>query len=199
MDRKNFLKCSCGLGIGSCFGLSIFAGDKLSAAVLQSESDNSTPVVPVDTRQMQNVLSYIDSSMDENVKKTIFERLGYEHTTDPGFKNWINGYKDDLKGFFDRVNSAKDTYWEKIEYNPETSAIKITGKPVDKCACPFAQHENPPKSLCTYCCINFQKKMFEMLLGMPVAKVNIDESYLFGNNRCSTTLYIDGKLELEKN
>jgi hypothetical protein len=198
MDRKNFLKCACGLSVGSCFGLNMVLNDKLSAAVKQnSESDKNTPVVPIDTRQMQNVLCYIDSSMDESVKKTIFDKLGYEHTTDPGFINWIDGYKNNLKGFFDRINSNKDTYWEKIEYNPEASTIKITGKPVDRCACPYAQNENPPKALCNYCCISFQVSMFELLLGRPVKKVDLDESYLLGGNRCSSTVYFDGKLHFE--
>jgi hypothetical protein len=40
----------------------------------------------------------------------LFEKLDYEHTTDPGFKNWINGHKKNLKGYFDKKNSNKDTF-----------------------------------------------------------------------------------------
>jgi len=178
-------------------GFSLLTNDKLSAAVIQNtQADKKTPLVPVDTRQIQNILSYIDSSVDESVKKSIFEKLGAEHLADEGFKNWINNNKKDLKGFFDRINSDKDTYWEKIEYDPEASAIKITGKPVDRCACPYAQAENPPLSLCNHCCVGFQKAIFEMLLEKPVIKVQIDESYLLGGNRCSSTMFIDGKLTL---
>ncbi len=196
MNRKKFLKCSCGLGIGSCFGFGMIANEKLFASVDQNpDPDKGTPVIPADSRQVQNVLSYIDSSMDEQTKKTIFDRLGYEHTTGTGFKNWINGYKKNLKDYFEGVNSNKDSYWEKIEYLPETSAIRITGKEVDKCACPYAQHDNPPKALCNYCCINFQASMFEMLLDKPVKKVELTESYLLGGNRCSSIVYIDGSLE----
>ena len=196
MDRKNFLKSVCGLGICSCAGFSLLMNDKLSAAVKRdSQADKKTPLVPVDSRQIQNVLCYIDSSVDESAKKSIFERLGAEHLTDTGFKNWIDNSKNNLKGYFDRINSNKDTYWEKIEYNPEASTTKITGKPVDRCACPYAQHENPPFSLCNYCCASFQKAMFEMLLEKPVIKVQIDESYLLGGKRCSTTLFIEGKLQ----
>ncbi len=161
-----------------------------------TRSEKKTPLVPVDTRQIQNVLSYIDSSIDESVKKSIFKKLGAEHITHEGFKNWIIDNKKDLKGFFDRINSNKDTYWEKIEYNSEASTIKITGKPVDRCACPYAQSENPPLALCIYCCVGFQKAMFEMLLEKSVTKVQIDESYLLGNKRCSSTMYIEGKLRL---
>ena len=199
MDRKDFLKSTCGLGICSCIGIGLLTNDKLFASGIQNIQDaKNTPLVPVDVKQIQNVFSYIDSSMDEQVKKSIFEKLGAEHFADEGFKNWINNKKKDLKEYFDNINSNKDTYWEKIEYDPEASAIKITGKPVDRCACPYTRPENPPLSLCNYCCVGFQKAMFEMLLGKPVIKVQLDESYLLGGNRCSSTLYIDGQLHLEK-
>ncbi len=198
MDRKNFLKCTCNIGVGSCIGLSLLANENLFAGTSQDDkTDKKTPVVPVDTRQVQNVLCFVDATMDESIKKNIFEKLGYEHTTDPGFVNWINGYKKNLKSFFDHVNSNKDTYWEKMEYDPETSAIKITGKVVDRCACPYAQSDNPPKSLCNYCCIGFQKAMFEMMLDKKVT-VKVDDAYLLGGNRCSSMVYVDGKLDLEK-
>ncbi|MGA2406339.1 MAG: hypothetical protein ABSF81_06265 [Bacteroidales bacterium] len=198
MNRKNFCKTTCGLGIGSCFGFGLLSNSNLSATDKQiQEATKSTPVVPIDQRQIQNVLRFVDSSMDESVKKQIFERLGLEHTTKDRYASWINGYKKDIKSFFDMVNTNKDTYWEKLEYNPDLSAIKVTGRLVDKCACPYAQCENPPKSLCNYCCKSYQKQMFEMLLEKKV-NVQIDESFLLGGKRCNTTIFIDGKLPLEK-
>jgi hypothetical protein len=198
MERKDFLKCTCGIGVASCLGLGVLTNNNLFAEDKQSDkTDKKTPVLSVDTRQMQNVLFYVEETMDESVKKNIFARLGYEHTTDKGLINWINGYKNNLKSYFDRINSNKDTYWEKIEYNPDTSTIKITGKVVDRCACPYAQSDNPPKSLCNYCCISFQKNMFEMLLDKKVM-VKTDEAFLLGGNRCSSTIFVDGKLPLGK-
>lgn len=194
MNRSDFFKKACGFGVCSCVGMGLISNPTEAKAF---EKSANTPVIPTDSRQLQNVLNFIDATMDESIKKSIFERLGYEHTTETGFINWINGYKNDLKSFFDRVNSNKDTYWEKLEYDPELSTIKVTGKIVDKCACPFAQQPNPPKSLCNYCCIGFQKSMFEMLLEKPV-KVMLDESYLNGGKRCSNTIFVDGKLTLEK-
>lgn len=196
MDRKDFLKSTCGLGFCSCVGLSILTGGKSLAQSDQPEKE--TPLVPVESRQIQNVLSYIDSSMNESVKKRIFERLGIEHITNKDFENWILEARKDLQGYFDRTNSGNDTYWEKIEYDPEASTIKITGKPVDRCACPYAQHENPPIALCDYCCKGFQKAYFEMLFEKPVTKVQLDESYLYGGKRCSATVFIKGKLQLEQ-
>ena len=197
MNRNNFIKKACGIGIGSCVGFRLLSKGDLYAAAHDNQTESITPVVPVDTRQVQNVLSFVENSMSENVKKDIFERLGYEHTTDPGFINWIDGYKKNLKSFFDRVNSGEDRYWESMEYDPEKSAVKIVGKPVDKCACPYAQCPNPPESLCHYCCKNFQVAMFEMLFDKQV-EVRIDEAFLLGDKRCSTTIFVDGKLQIDK-
>lgn len=198
MERKSFLKCSCSMGVASCLGFGLSKSEKLLAEVKpDNEEDKKTPLVPVDSRQLQNLLCYIDETMDEATKKNIFEKLGYEHTTSPLFIQWINSSKNNLQDFFDHINSNKDTYWEKIEYNPETSTIKITGKVVDRCVCPYASPENPPKSLCYHCCLHFQKCMFEMLLDKKV-EVKVDEAFLLGGNRCSTTIVVDGKLPLGK-
>ena len=198
MNRKKFCVTTCGLGIGSCFGFGLFTSDNLSVLEKQvQETTKGTPVVPFDQRQIKNLLCFVDSSMDESSKKQIFERLGLEHLTNETYKNKVIGFRKDLKGFFDRVNTNKDTYWEKLEYDPKLSEIKLTGKVVDKCACPYAQCENPPKSLCTYCCKNFQKQFFETLLEKPV-EVRIDDSFLLGGKRCSTTIFVKGKLALEK-
>lgn len=193
MNRSDFFKKACGLGVCSCIGIGLLP---ISSNARTLKTTPNTPVIPMDARQLQNVLSFIDNTMDEATKKRIFERLGYEHTTATDFTNWINGYKKDLKSFFDHVNNNKDTYWEKLEYDPESSTIKVTGKLVDRCACPFAQQANPPKSLCNYCCIGFQKTIFEMLTGKSV-KVRLDESFLLGGKRCSNTIFVDGMLPLK--
>ena len=197
MDRKDFFKKAGSAGIGSCVCFSLLSRSEFLTAANSLEKVDETPIVNVDARQVQNVLSFVEASMDEPVKRSVFERLGYEHTTSEGFKNYINGYKNNVKSFFDKVNSNNDTYWEKMEYHEEKPAITIIGKPVDRCACPYAQNENPPKSLCHHCCRNFQASMFEMMLDRPV-KVQIDEAFLLGDKRCSTTIFFEGKLQLEK-
>ena len=166
MDRKDFFKKAGSAGIGSCVCFSLLSRSEFLTAANSLEKVDETPIVNVDARQVQNVLSYVEASMDEPVKRLVFERLGYEHTTSEGFKNYINGYKNNVKSFFDKVNSNNDTYWEKMEYHEEKPAITIIGKPVDRCACPYAQNENPPKSLCHHCCRNFQAKQ-----GPPVGLV----------------------------
>jgi len=200
MNRKEFFKKACGMGLCSCMGLSLFTKCKVTEPEKETESttttDESADVVPADARQIQNLLIYVESSIDEPAKSDIFKQLGAEHLSHPQFVGFINESKKNIQGYFNYINSGQDTYWEKIEYDSESSTIKITGKPVDKCACAYAQFENPPLSLCHTCCRNFQKVMFEMLLDRTVTEVRTDEAYLLGGNRCSTTLFIDGKFVL---
>jgi len=198
MDRNKFLKTTCCLGIGSCAGFELLLnGNSTTPGNTIREKTEGIPVVPLDAGQIQRLLRFVDSLQDEAVKKLIFERLGLEHTTNDKYLVYLNNYKKNLKGYFDMVNSNQATYWEKLEYDPETSIITVTGRIVDKCVCPFAQCEDPPKSLCNYCCKNFQKAMFEILLDKKV-EVRIDEAFLLGNNRCSTTIFVDGRLPLER-
>ena len=198
MDRKKFFKTTCGMGLGSCVGLCFLAESRLFGNTLADKNIyQETEVVKADARQVQNVLSYIESTMDEKTTGLVFDRLGYEHTTNELYRKYLEGYRKNIKSYFDMVNSGKDTYWEKMTYNPDKSEIGIIGKVVDKCACAYAQAPDPPKSLCTHCCKGFQKNMFEIMLEKPV-EVRIDAAYLLGDNRCSTTIFVKGKLPLER-
>lgn len=206
MNRKTFLM-KCATGLGSCAAAGVIAplltasasgAENAKAAEPQApdgKGDSTLiPLVPVSARQIANTLSFIDSALDESAKQQTFERLGYEHTTDPKFAGWIATSSKDLKGFFDRVNSQQDTYWEKIECIRVPASIRVTGKVVTRCACSYAQCDRPAKALCNYCCRSFQQHMFEMLLQRPV-RVRIDEAYLLGGKRCSTTIFFEGGLE----
>lgn len=170
------------------------ASGEASPPKVPSGSSPTPPLIPVDRRQIANTLSFVDSTVGEPAKRQLFERLGYEHVTDPGFREAMTRWRDDLQGYFDRINSGRDTYWERMEYIREPASVRVVGKPVTRCACPYAQTERPAKSLCHYCCRNFQQCMFEFLLQRPV-RVRIDEAFLLGGTRCSTTIFFDGELE----
>jgi len=198
MDRKKFCKTSCSLSLASCAGLGLISGGVASAGEIFSDAgDQENPLVAVDLRQIQNVLKYVDSLDDEQIKRGVFERLGYEHVTNKAYHDYLVGFRKDLKSYFDNVNTGKDRYWEKMEWDPARSEIRVTGKVVDRCACSYAQCENPPLSLCNYCCKNFQKAMFELMLDRKV-DVRIDEAFLLGDKRCSTTIFVEVSIPLER-
>ncbi len=138
--------------------------------------------------QVRNLLKHVDSKMDESVKKDVFTRLGHECFYSRHLDQWIDQFKDDVQNLLHYVNvEKKSKYWESLALSPDKKRIVLTGKEAEGCACAFADCENPPLSLCRYCCKNFQQEMFGSLLKKNV-KVTITESLLLGDKRCSTII-----------
>jgi hypothetical protein len=139
-------------------------------------------------QQMRNVFVYIDSNQSEKVKKDIFEKLGHECFN--SLKEWVDSIGNDIQKVMDDVN-VKDLspYWEKLQFNEDKSVLYLTGKKVERCACALGNVENPPKSLCNYCCKKFQEEVFGTFIGKEVT-VEITESYILGGERCSTAIHI---------
>jgi hypothetical protein len=140
--------------------------------------------------QVSNLLKHVDSKMEEGVKREIFERLGHECFHGRHLDKWIDQFKGDVRNLQDYVNvQGKSKYWESLALSRNKKRIVLTGKEVEGCACAFADCENPPLSLCRYCCKNFQQAMFGYLLGKKV-EVTITEGFLLGDKRCSTIIEI---------
>jgi hypothetical protein len=190
MKRKEFLG-----GCSACGALGLFkflnldeAGALKSSGMIQDDK-NSDDIIPVNRDQIIELLKYIDTSVSESQKKKIFSRLGYGCLYSRGLDKWVNSFKENQDEFFDRVQRDESQYWEKLEYDKEKSVITLIGRKVKTCACDYSKSDPPPKSLCTYCCKSFQEEMFGLLLGRK-CKVRIDESFLLGGERCSTTIFV---------
>ena len=140
--------------------------------------------------QVKNILKFIDSSQPEAVKASVFSQLGQECFTCRKVDSWIEKYDGNLQALMDWVNIEEaSTYWERLEFNEDHSAINLTGKRVEGCACAFADCPQPPQSLCHYCCKRFQEEIFGTLLGQQVT-VEITEAFLLGSERCSTRIHL---------
>jgi len=190
MKRNEFLNgCSaCGaLALFKITGLDEAQFHKDENAIQDTKDDPDT--IAINRAQILTLLGYIDTSVSESQKKKIFSKLGSECLYSRGLDKWVNGFKDNQDEFFDRVQRDESKYWEKLEYDKGKSVITLIGRKVTSCACEYSKTENPPKSLCNYCRKRFQEEMFGLLLGKKV-KVRIDESYLLGGERCSTTIFV---------
>ena len=138
--------------------------------------------------QVRNLLKYIDASQTEKVKESIFNQLGQDCFFTRHLDQWVDSYQGDVEAFLDRINVQQTSkYWERLEFNPERSELTLTGRPVQGCACAFADCEQPPISLCHYCCKNFQQELFGRLLDQKV-DVTITASFLLGDDRCNTKI-----------
>lgn len=143
-----------------------------------------------DREQVQALLTYIDATQSEAVKNSIFSELGRGCFIRHKMGAWVDSFDGDAQAFLDRINVQNASkYWERLEYNEDRSALLLTGRIVDRCACAYASGPQPPESLCHYCCKRFQEEIFGRLLGRAV-EVEITEAYLLGGQRCSTKIHI---------
>jgi hypothetical protein len=186
MKRKEFLnKCS------TCGALSLIGLFNLDKANAQKNSikKDDTDVEPMNKNQVRQLLKFIDYSINESDKEKIFYKLGIECLYSRNYDKWVISFRDNQEEFFNRVKRGKSRYWEKLEYDKDKSVITLVGRKFQTCVCEYGQCEEPPKSLCNYCCKRFQEEMFGLLLEKKV-NVRIDESIILGGERCSTTIFV---------
>jgi hypothetical protein len=146
--------------------------------------------IPMNQEQVNNLLKYIDTALDETTKIKIFTQLGHDCFFCRHTNRWVDQFEGDVQKFLDDINvQHKSTFWESLVFSADKKRLILTGKEVDGCACTYAACEAPPLALCNHCCKSFQQELFSYLLGKPV-EVIITESYLLGNQRCSTIIEI---------
>ncbi len=153
------------------------------------KNDNTPKDIPMNEHQIRMVLKYIDTSVNKKDKAGIFEKMGHECLYSRNLDQWILSFKDNHDEFFDQVKRGESSYWEKLEYNKETSVITLVGREFQTCACAYGKGDTPPESLCLHCCRKFQEELFSLLLDKKV-RVRIDESVILGGKRCSTTIFV---------
>jgi len=140
--------------------------------------------------QIVNVLKHIDAGQDESIKKEVFGELGRQCFSCRTVKEWVEGFHGDVQAFLDRDNKeGKSPYWQSLVFDEDRSILYLTGREVDKCACVYAECDDPPLSLCAHCCKTFQEQIFGTLFGRVVT-VEITESVLLGDTRCSTKIHL---------
>lgn len=186
MERKTFIRNSCACGLASFLPMTGFSrqiGD-------QDQTPKKSSAIDMSEKQVQEILKFIDTSFDDPVREKVFNRLGYECFHSRQMDKWIGKYTSNVQAFLDMVNvEKKSVYWESLEFNEDRSVMKLTGKKVEGCACAFADCPNPPRSLCHFCCKNFQQELFGMLLAQKV-NVEITKAYLLGDDSCDTLIHL---------
>jgi hypothetical protein len=187
MERKDFIN-RCGT-CGTLSLLGLFNIDKVAAQTDSTKRDGTNSET-MNKTQIRQLLKFIDSFIDEPDKERIFNRLGIECLYSRNYDKFIAGFKDNQDEYFNRVKRGESKYWEKLEYDKAKSVITLVGRKSQTCNCEYGQCDQPPKSLCHYCCKRFQEALFGLLLGRKV-RVRIDETVIFGGERCSTTIFVD--------
>lgn len=143
---------------------------------------------PMNQEQVKNILKFIDATQSDETKRAIFSQLGHDCFHCSHQAKWIAPFKGNVQTFLDRINvEHKSRYWESLVYSEDRTALILTGRKVEGCACAFADCSAPPLSLCHHCCKHFQEAYFKALFGREV-EVEITEAFLLGQERCSTII-----------
>jgi hypothetical protein len=150
----------------------------------------------INHEQTKQLLRYIAFSQSASVVESIFCQLGRDCFHIRKLDAWLEGYRGNVASFLDWVNVQQASrYWERLEFTSDGQTLALTGRKVQKCACRFADGEAATLALCHFCCRAFQEEIFGTLLGQKV-EVEITESFLLGDERCSTVIRLQGEQEI---
>jgi len=183
MKRNDFIKKCTTCGMMSFMAFSLPGKYFVTQEV---DNDNNNPAFNINQEQILRVISYMDSNMDESVKQQFFTKLGQECFHCTNAEKWLKNMT--LNDLLEFVNNGKSSRWERLEYYPDKSILNVIGREAP-CDCAFAQVDQPPRSLCNYCCNGFLKEFFGTLFEKKI-EVAIDESVILGGERCSATIII---------
>jgi predicted hydrocarbon binding protein len=170
MDRKDFFKSACGLGICSCVGVGLLSGGK----VLATESIENDWKEKFVKYRYAKLIGILDSNLDEETKNKIIERLGNECSND-GF---ANNYKNNLDGFFNEIHNR---WGENATFDKEKGLIRVE-TPERDCVCPLIDSKLISKSVCQ-CSVGWQAQTYRTILGKEV-NAKCVESVIRGSKRC---------------
>ncbi len=171
MDRKEFLKSACGLGVCGCALSLLGAPEPLHA------EDTAAP----DRRlafaryQVAKMVGFMATDMKPEACAGILEKAGRECAKVGQLQV---RFKGDPEGYFAAIKKSwgTDSSWDK-----EKGIITVTVAE-GECGCPLVDSQRTPALWCN-CSVGYQKEAFETIFGRPV-KASLKESKLSGSKRC---------------
>lgn len=171
MDRKEFLRSVCGLGVCGC--AASFLGSPLPARA------EDTP--PEDQRlafaryQVAKLVGFMAAGASAEACTGILEKTGRECAKlgQLGVR-----FKGDPDGYF---ATAKAAWGTEFAWDKEKGVVTATVAD-GPCGCPLVDPKRTPAAWCN-CSVGYQKETFEGVFGRPV-QVALKASKLTGGARC---------------
>jgi hypothetical protein len=170
MDRKEFFKSACGLGVCGCALNLLVKPEPLRA------EDTTPPDQKLAFARYQ--IAKLAGFMAADAPGTcvgIIEKTGRECAKlgqlQVRFKGDPDGYLAAIKKLWGTESS-----WDKAK-----GVITLT-VPEGECGCPMVDNKRTPAIWCN-CSVGYQKEAFETVFGKPV-QVSLKESKLGGSKRC---------------
>lgn len=171
MDRKEFLKSVCGLGVCGCT-LSIMGTLEPLQAAEASAEDQRLKFVQY---QLAKMVGFMATDAPAGACAGILEKTGRECAKlgQAGVK-----FKGDPEAYF---AAAKRMWGTDFTWDKQKGVVTIAVAEGD-CGCPLVDKRRTPAVWCN-CSVGYQKEAFETIFGRPV-KASLKESKLSGSKRC---------------
>ena len=189
MDRKDFIKKSVQLGIGS--GAMLFLGE--SNTVSAAGAAQSPPGTPCEKKQefaeawVKRLMESMDAHLDEQARVKLMEACGRAcFRASHGEASQHPLQPDSLEKLLAGLKQFAGEDGVRKEGNTITFSYGTSGR----CFCPLVE-DGPPKLPDTYCqcSVGYVKEMFERAVGKPV-KVDLTESIKRGGKACRFTVQV---------
>jgi hypothetical protein len=171
MDRKEFLKTACGLGMCGC-ALNLFG---TTTPLLAAETPAEDQRLAMVRYQLAKLLGFMAAGTPAGTCAGILEQTGRECAK---LGQLGARFKDDPEGYF---AAAKQNWGTDFTWDKEKGIVTVAVAEGD-CGCPLVDKRRTPAVWCN-CSVGYQKESFEAIFGRPV-QARLMASKLDGAKRC---------------
>jgi hypothetical protein len=171
MDRKAFLKSTCGLGVCGCVLGSLDPSGALAATVDQASDQR----LAFARYQVAKMVGFMATDTAAPACARILENTGRECAKLGGLSA---KFKGDPEGYF---ATARKNWGTEFSWDKEKGVITVAVAE-GECSCPLVDTKRTLPFFCN-CSVGYQKESFETVFGRPVQAV-LKASKLGGSPRC---------------
>jgi hypothetical protein len=171
VDRKEFLKSACGLGVCGCV-LGFLDPPEASADTTAEVPDQWLAFARYQVAKMVGLMA---AGTAAPACADILEKTGRECARLGGLPA---KFKGDPDGYF---AAATKNWGTDFQWNKDKGVITVAVAE-GECTCPLVDVKRTPAFFCN-CSVGYQKEAFESVFGRPV-QASLKESKLSGSKRC---------------
>jgi hypothetical protein len=171
VDRKQFLKSACGLGVCGCVLGMLDPAEGLASVQTQAPDQR----LAFARYQVAKMVGFMAADTSAPACAQILQSTGRECARLGGL---AAGFKGDPEGYF---ATAKKNWGTEFTWDKEKGRITVAVAE-GECSCPLVDNKRTLSFFCN-CSVGYQRESFERVFGRPV-QVVLKASKLDGSKRC---------------
>lgn len=181
MEKREFIKKVCGLGMCACASATL-GSQECEAATDSKELEDAKATngrlnwrLNHAKRQLGVLLHKIEPAIPAEGRREILQAMGRNCAMSLG---WAQKYKGNPEAFFEHMKKHSG---ETLSFDDSKQKITVITRERN-CDCPIVDSSQTPAYYCD-CSVGWQMETYETILGVPVT-VEVKESVLRGSKRC---------------